>query len=228
MDNLDRWVDAFADEVPSLLTEHNIPGMAVGICDATTVLWAAGFGTIQRNESRPVMTSTMFSVQSGTKMYTATAVMLAIQDGLVDLDEPVTSYLPEFTVRSRWESQPERRITLRHLLSHTAGFTHEAPLGGNLDQRDGSFEEHCRSIADTWLRFPVGNHFEYSNLGYDLAAYVLQRVHRENFADIMHRTLFEPLGLHRTTVQRVLGQAGVPVKSAMRASISCLWPALSR
>ena len=67
-------------------------------------------------------------------------------------------------------------MTLRHLLSHTAGFTHEAPVGNNLVVGRASFAAHCRSISDTWLRFPVGHHYEYSNLGIDLAAFVIERV----------------------------------------------------
>lgn len=62
-------------------------------------------------------------------MYTAAAVMLAVQQGLVELDVPITSYLPEFSVGSRFETDPESRMTLRHLLSHTAGLTHQAPIG---------------------------------------------------------------------------------------------------
>jgi hypothetical protein len=126
---------SLGEEVPALLAEHGVPGMAVGICDRSSVVWAAGFGTVGARSRRRIRRSTMFSVQSASKMYTATAVMLAVQQGVVDLDEPICRYLPEFTVGSRFEANPERKITLRHLLSHTAGFTHEAPLGGNYEVR---------------------------------------------------------------------------------------------
>ena len=98
-----------------------------------------------------------------------------------------------------FEAHPERRITLRHLLSHTAGFTHEAPNGNSFAIGKGTFESHCRSISDTWLRFPVGHHFEYSNLGVDLAGYILQRVSGLPFHAYLRRELFAPLGLTRTT-----------------------------
>jgi CubicO group peptidase (beta-lactamase class C family) len=186
-------------EIPDLLAEHKVPGLSIGLCDASDVLWSAGFGTTRRGGDQPIRTSTMFSVQSTSKMYTATAVMLAVQSGLVDLDEPITTYLPEFTVRSRFESAPERRMTLRHLLSHTAGFTHEAPVGSNFGVGKGTFEAHCRSISDTWLRFPVGHHYEYSNLGIDLAGYTLQRVTGRPFHEYVRQNLLAPLGLLRTT-----------------------------
>ena len=56
-------------------------------------------------------------------------MLLAVQDELVNLDTPITAYIPDFTVNSRFKYRPEQRITLRHLLNHTAGFTHEAPMG---------------------------------------------------------------------------------------------------
>ncbi len=200
----DSAVEAVArrltEEIPRLLAEKDVPGMAVGICDRSGIRWSAGFGVRARGGSEPVSTQTVFSIQSGTKMYTATAVMLAVQRGLVDLDAPVTDHLPDFTVHSRWESEPQQRMTLRHLLSHTAGFTHEAPLGSNFDDRDTSFEEHCRSIRDTWLRFPVGHHYEYSNLGIDLAALVVQRVTGVAFHEFVRDEILRPLGLHRTSL----------------------------
>lgn len=166
----------FERQIAELRTEHRVPGMAVGVCNAGGVIWSRGFGTIGSGGHRPVRTTTMFSVQSCSKMYTASAVLLAVQQGLLELDRPIVDYVPEFTVHSVFESHPERRITLRHLLSHTAGFTHEAPVGSNFLVGRESFTAHCRSIADTWLRFPVGHHYEYSNLGIDLAAYAVQRV----------------------------------------------------
>ncbi len=197
--DLTALVESLGEEIPGLLEEHKLPGLAVGICDASGRRWSAGFGTARAGRKQPIRTSTMFSVQSASKMYTATAVMLAVQQGLLDLDEPITRYLPEFTVNSRFEANPQHKITLRHLLSHTAGFTHEAPVGGNYEVGRGSFEAHCRSISDTWLRFPVGHHFDYSNLGIDIAGYILQRDSRLPFYEFVRRELLAPLGLTRTT-----------------------------
>lgn len=187
------------EEIPGELARRDIPGLAIGICSADEVLWSAGFGTTQHHGGSDITTSTIFSVQSTSKMYTATAVLLAVQQADLDLDSPVTKYLPEFEVSSAFEVRPAERMTLRHLLSHTAGFTHEAPAGSNYRIGRGSFEAHCQSIAGTWLRFPVGHHFEYSNLGIDLAGYIVQRVTGVPFARYVRRELFEPLGLLRST-----------------------------
>jgi len=85
------------------------------------------------------------------------------------------------------------------LLSHRAGFTHEAPIGNNYDPAFPSFEAHVNSIASTWLRYPVGERYRYSNLGPDLAGYILQTRTGKPFADWVRDALFLPLGMHNAT-----------------------------
>lgn len=226
-----RVADELRGRIPALLDEHRLPGMAIGICNPTSMLWSAGFGTTRAGGGEPITADTMFGVQSCSKMYAATAVLLAVQQGLVELDVPITRYLPEFRVNSSFEDHPERRITLRHLLSHTAGFTHEAPIGSNYLVGRESFQAHCGSIADTWLRFPVGHHYEYSNLGVDLAGYILQRCSGQPFHEFVRRVLLAPLGMKQTTFDvraivrdpgRAIGHAAgmkrVPVRVPMVAA----------
>lgn len=104
-------------------------------------------------------------------------------------------------MNSRFDNKPQEKLTLRHLLSHRAGFTHEAPIGNNDDLSFSSFEAHVRSISDTWLRFPVGDRFRYSNLGIDLAGFILQTAMNKPFAACLKDMLFGPLGMTSTTAQ---------------------------
>jgi CubicO group peptidase (beta-lactamase class C family) len=144
----------YRERIPQLMAEQGIPGLAVALVDKDKVLWTEGFGHLDGDASPSVTADTMFAVQSMSKNFTATAVMQAVGAGRLDLDEPITTYLPDITVHSAFEEHPERRITLRMLLSHTAGFTMEAPLGNNYEREPGEFDEHVRTISDTWLRFP--------------------------------------------------------------------------
>lgn len=142
----------------------------------------------------------IFSVQSISKTYSAVAIMASVADGTVDLDVPVSKYLPDFSVNSRFEDNPEQQITLRRLLSHTAGFTHEAPVGNNVNAVSPSFDAHVESISDTWLRYPVGARYSYSNLGLDLAAFVVQEASGIPFEEFVRSRLFLPLGLETSFV----------------------------
>jgi CubicO group peptidase (beta-lactamase class C family) len=200
-DAVASMVATYRERIPELMAEQDVPGLAVAVVDRHRVLWAEGFGDRDDQGGR-VTPHTIFGVQSMSKLFTATAVMQAVEAGRLDLDEPVTTYLPDFTVHSAFEAHPERRITLRMLLSHTAGFTQEAPVGNSNELEPGTFEEHVLSISDTWLRFPVGSGFAYSNLGIDLAGYILERVEGRRFAELVGDTLLDPLGMDRSTFDR--------------------------
>jgi len=149
-----------------------------------------------------VSTKTIFGVESMSKVFTATAVMIAVQEGLVDLDEPIVTYLPDFTLHSAFEEYPERKITLRMLLSHTAGFTQEAPVGNNFELDPGTFDSHVQSISETWLRFPVGTGYAYSNLGIDLAGHILEQVYHGPFPEVMKEKVLDPIGMVHSTFDR--------------------------
>src|SRR5688572_11398800 len=131
--NLEPIIERKRSAIRKAISEHGIPGGAVALIHQGKVVWTEGFGVTDRAPARPVDATTIFSIQSTSKHFTATAIMLAVQKGLLDLDAPITRYLPEFAVRSRFERDPQNRMTLRLLLNHRAGFTHEAPIGNNYD-----------------------------------------------------------------------------------------------
>jgi CubicO group peptidase (beta-lactamase class C family) len=228
---MEQVIDAHRAAIGEKMRKNKIPGVAAALVDRERILWAAGFGYTDTDKKTPVTRETIFSIQSMSKTFTATAVLFAVQDGLLDLDAPITTYLPEFTVNSRFEEHPERRIALRHLLSHTAGFTHEAPVGNNFDTPSPSFEEHVRSISQTWLKFPVGTKSSYSNLGIDLAGYIVQRVSKKPLAQYMREKVFDPLSMPNSSMDmdaikanpnRAIGHASgikrIPVEVPMVAA----------
>ena len=197
--SVDSLIAVFEAEIPARIEEEGLPGASIVIVDAEGPVWSAAFGMTAKRGGAAVDDRTIFSVQSMSKTVTATGVLMAVRDGLVDLDEPIVTYLPDFTVHSRFEPHPEGVITLRHLLSHHAGFTHEAPIGNNYDPSYPSFEAYIRSISDTWLRYPVGDRYSYSNLGVDLAGYILERVSGVPFPTYIREVVLEPLGMTRSS-----------------------------
>ena len=168
-------IDTLKISIPKIMERDSIPGVSVAVVNDKKILWISSYGFTDKTKKRQIDNETLFSIQSMSKNFTALAILLAVQDGLLNLDTPIKKYLPGFTVHSIYEDHPEDQITLRHLLSHRAGFTHEAPIGSNFDDRSHTFKEHIESITDTWLRYPVGYRFSYTNLGIDLAGYILQQ-----------------------------------------------------
>ncbi len=214
-------IEEYRARIPGLMAEQGIPGLAVALVDADQVLWVEGFGHLDGPDSAEVTPDTIFSIQSMSKLFTATAVMQAVASGQLDLDEPITTYLPEFTVHSAFEEHPERKITLRMLLSHTAGFTMEAPVGNNNELDPGEFEAHVRSISDTWLRFPVGNGYAYSNLGIDVAGHILEQVEGKPFPRGHARLPARPAGDGPQHLRSVGDSLGRQPGGGPRRSFSC-------
>lgn len=195
--DLSHLITELKTEIPALMRREGVLGMSAALITERGIVWASGFGITDRVRRLPVTADTMFSLQSCSKTFTATAIMLAVKDGLLDMDLPIAAYLPGFALRSRYEEQPETVITLCHLLSHKAGLTHEAPVGNNYERNTDrvTFDAHIESIAHTWLRYPVGQQYAYSNLGIDLAGYILQKASGTPFPAYVQETLFDPLGL---------------------------------
>ena len=209
------------DTIPKMMTEKNVSGLSVAIVDDNGIIWEEGFGFTDRDQKIPVTPLTNFSIQSMSKNFTALAILISVQDGLLNLDKPITEYIPWFTVNSRLEDHPERKMTLRMLLSHRAGFTHEAPIGNNYDFYDQTFEDHVKSISDTWLRFRVGERYSYSNLGIDLAGFILQQAAGIPFHQYVKEKIFDPIGMTKSSFDiekikkmndRAIGHTSSPMK----------------
>lgn len=193
-------IDKYRQLIPQEMSKQHIPGMAIAIVDDNRVVWSEGFGFTDWDHKTPVTADTPFSIQSMTKSFTAAAVMVAVQEGLVDLDTPISTYLPDFHINSTFDEHPEDEITLRHLLSHTAGFTHDAPVGNNNDLDAGTWQEHIASISNTWLLFPVGSRYNYSNNGIDLAAHIVEVRAGMPFPQYVKTRLLDPLGMSHSSL----------------------------
>ena len=191
--------------LPPQLKARGVPGGAAVVVDRGGIVWEQVYGVTGDPESSAVTPDTVFCIRSISKSVTALGVLVAVQEGLVDLDTPISKYLPDFQPPSRFDPHPEALITLRHLLAHRAGLTHDPPAGLDLD-RSGYFRRYVDRISGSWLRYPVGYRFHYSNQGVDLAGYVLEVRSGKPFADYLREKVLEPLGMSRSTFD--LEQAG--------------------
>ena len=203
-ENLDTQVlqiiEQHRADIPTIMASNDISALAIAVVDKEGVIWSGGYGISNPGKGTETTPHTLFSIQSNSKTFAALSVMFAVQEGLLDLDAPITTYLPNFKIGSCYERDPQNRITLRHLLNHTSGLAHEAPVGNNIDARCPSFEAHIQSIEDTWLRGKVGEHYFYSNLGIDLAVWILQEVSKESYSDYLSKHVFIPLELTESLV----------------------------
>jgi CubicO group peptidase (beta-lactamase class C family) len=210
---------ALSGWLPEQLKERGVPGAAVAVVDRDGAVWEKAWGVTDGPGSSSITLDTLFNIRSISKSVTALGVLMAVQDGLVDLDTPISEYLPEFTVRSSFDEHPEQLMTLRLMLAHRAGFTHDPPAGlgtASLDaagagSTDSSttgfgtaesdwdhrelFREYIETLPDSWLRSPVGYRHYYANRGYDLAGYIIQVRSGRSFPDYMKHEVLDPIGM---------------------------------
>ena len=188
-----------SEEISESLGKYNIPGLSISVVDNDGPVWSKGFGHTDTTKEKSVDTDTMFMIGSLSKAYTVTAFLRAVQKGMVKLDDPIINYYPEFSWNTRFGEEEREKLTFRHLLTHWGGFQHNV----DLFNEDGSycdFEEYMERIKDSWQKYPVETRFSYSNVGFDLASYILGKIAGMSFAEFMRQEVYEPLGMTRSFV----------------------------
>ncbi|MHA2141733.1 MAG: serine hydrolase domain-containing protein [Candidatus Thorarchaeota archaeon] len=171
-------------------------GAAFSIVTTNGPLFSEGYGFRDVANSAEVDEETIFQIGSTAKIFTGLAFMLAVQDGLVTLDDRLVDHWPEFTIHSRHGQDEYREITYRHLLSHRSGLPRDPRIGGIFGCHDKYvFEEMVESLKDCWMVAPVNDRYYYSNVGMDAVAYALQRITRMNYPKWVQKKLGVPLAL---------------------------------
>jgi CubicO group peptidase (beta-lactamase class C family) len=182
-----------------------IPGIALAIVQDGAAVHLRGFGDDGRGH--PVGADTPFPIGSLTKSFTALLVRQAIDAGQLDADAPVQRYLPWFRVA---DGEASARITLRHLLNQTSGFSHADGVAPLVRWSNATIEETARGFATVSLNRPVGERFEYSNLNWVLLGAVLQAATGRSWQAQVQTQIFQPLQMTRSHTDHDAGrQAGM-------------------
>src|SRR5829696_2479973 len=194
-------VEEIKKTLPVAIALRDIPGASIALVDGENIVWSEGFGYTDRSQKVKVTGDTLFHVGSISKSFTALGVLKAVDKGLLALDDPVKKHLSWFSVNSGNGAVEAEKITIRHLLSHHSGLGTWSPLGNPSDPQyhTRTFEEVVKSTRDSWLKFPAGERFEYSNQGIDLAGYALKVTSGKPFVDFMREELLVPLGMTAST-----------------------------
>jgi CubicO group peptidase (beta-lactamase class C family) len=173
------------------------PGLAWGVVAGGTLVHAGASGTLRVGEDRPPDATSIFRIASMTKSFTAAAILLLRDEGRLALDDPVARHVPELGgLRGPTRDSPP--VTIRHLLTMSAGFPTDDPLGDRLQGMPlDTFSELLR--AGVTFAWPPGTTFEYSNLGYGILGRVITRVAGSEYREVVEERLLRPLGMSHTT-----------------------------
>ncbi|MEO1451443.1 MAG: serine hydrolase domain-containing protein [Bacteroidota bacterium] len=191
----------------SHMTEHRIPGLTAAILTPDSTLWQQSYGYADLDRKIPMTARHIQNIASVSKTFTSTAVMQLWEQGKLDLEADINTYLP-FSVRH--PAFPEIPITLHHLLTHTSSISDGPAYGasyacgdpgvsladwisGYLQVEGAYFDPEHNFLSDQ-----PGTTREYSNVGYGLLGYIVAQVSGQSFSSYCQQHIFSPLGMTHT------------------------------
>lgn len=194
--------------VEQRMRDGGLVGLGAAIIVNKEVVWMKGYGFADRERAIAFTPDTVMNIASISKTFTGAALMRAVQEGKVSLDEDINTYLPFKVINSHF---PKERITLRQLATHTSGISdrpevYEATyhFGGAVPEELGTFLEgyftpdgHHYS-EDNFLKAKPGSQREYSNIGAGLAGYIIELAVGEKLNTYSKRYVFTPLGMNNS------------------------------
>ena len=186
-----------AAAIDQLLSRYHELGLFNGsalVADQGRVVMKKGYGLANMEWNLPNAPDTKFRLGSITKQFTATLVLELAEQGKIDLDAPVTRYLPDYPPASG------DKIKIHHLLNHTSGipgYTETPGFGAKM--RDSvTPAELMKTFSGLPLFFEPGTHFSYSNSGYFLLGVILEKITGEKYEKLLREKIFDPVGMNDT------------------------------
>lgn len=189
----DLRADKVDDYVREQMDKQHIPGLALAVVKDGTVEKSAAYGFANVELDVPTKVDTIFQIQSITKTFTASAIMILVEEGKIGLDDKITKYLSD--VPESWNE-----ITVRHLLTHTSGikdYINEPTVNMRLEIRPQGVIESLRNLP---LNFKTGEKYAYCNTGYHLLGMIIRKVTDKNWDDFVRERILDPLGMNDTRV----------------------------
>ena len=195
--------------VRSEMSRIGIVGLSVVLVDGEKTILEQGYGMADRAANRPVTANTLFAVGSVSKLVTNAALMKLVEAGKVDLDTPVSRYLPDFSARTRGSAVDA--ITIRSLLTHHSGLPSDRLKGITVGDAPHAAVEDFRDLpaelSTTYVATAPGTVTAYSNLGYSLLGLIVERVSGEPFERFVVERVLQPLGMKSSSFDQSVARS---------------------
>jgi CubicO group peptidase (beta-lactamase class C family) len=185
---------ALAPQIRAAQAEYQVPAIALALVRGGQILWLEGFGHADKEAGVPAAPDTRFRAGSLAKPMTALGVMQLAEQGALDIDQPLSGYLPELSIRSRFDPVA-KPITVRSVLCHHAGLPTDLNKGM---WTDTPYQGVAAQLAEEYTAYPPFLVFSYSNVGYTLLGHMIEEVSGTPYPRYMREQLFEPLGMKHT------------------------------
>jgi CubicO group peptidase (beta-lactamase class C family) len=182
-------LDEFVEQA---MKSTGVPGASVGLLHNGEA-WTGGFGVTNADHPLPVTDDTLHQIGSITKTFTGTLAMRLVEEGKLDLDATVRTYLPEFKVA---DEDASARATVRHLMTHTGGWVGD--LFEDTGSGDDALPKYIAKMAGLEQLAPIGTVWSYNNAGFAVLGRIIEVVTGKRYVDVLREMLLEPLGLQAT------------------------------
>ena len=186
LSDVKKWL---AEQLPALVEKYGVPGAAVAVLQDGEVIDDAA-GILNKATGVEATPDSLFQIGSITKLWTSTLVMQLVDEGEVDLDAPVRTYLPEFRIGDEAAAEV---ITVRMLLNHTSGF--EGDIFTDTGVGDDCVEKYLGVLHEVPQLFSPGEQFSYNNAGYCVLGRLVEVLREKTYDACLREHLFAPLGL---------------------------------
>ena len=190
----------FATQLQPFVDEHYISGAVALVANQERVLDVTTVGYSSLSTKTPLREDSLFWLASISKTFVATAMMMLVDEGKVNVDDPVAKYLPEFkgqlVTDKKGNHPPQHPMLVKELLTHTSGIIgpNDPPIKKNLDLADD-----IRQYAATPLKWEPGTKFEYNNAGINTAGRIIEVASGMSYGDFIKQRILDPLGMTDTT-----------------------------
>src|SRR3954453_1995263 len=186
LSDVKAWLD---EQLPLLLEKYDVPGTAWGVLHGGEVVDGAG-GLLSKTTGVEATADSLFQIGSITKLCTGTRVMQLVDEGKVDLDATIRTYLPEFRIA---DEEAASVITVRQLLTHTSGF--EGDIFTETGVGDDCVEKYLEVLHDVPQLFPPGAMWSYNNAGFCVLGRLIEVLREKPYDAALRDHLITPLGI---------------------------------
>lgn len=179
-----------------VMREQKVTGLSIALVDDQRVVWAQGFGFADAAKGIPATAETTYRVGSISKLLTATLAMQLEEQGRLDIDKPIQTYLPTFSVKSRFaNSEP---ITARNLMTHHSGLPDNL-LNGMWCEKPLPFKAVVDYLKDDYVAYPPNFIFSYSNIGVTVLGNAIEQITGQDFSSYANQNLLAPVGMRHSS-----------------------------
>ena len=180
--------------INELMGQRQVKGLSIALVESNRIVWAQGFGQAEVTNHIAASAQTVYRIGSVSKVVTAAALLKLAEDGRLDLEAPITNYIPEFSILPRFGGN--RAPTVRECLNHQSGLPGDLFKGGFTTRPMPGYNDWLLDyLASDYPNYPVGLRSIYNNTGFQLSEEALVRITGGSLNDYAETNLFAPLGM---------------------------------